>query len=217
MRASSASNWRAVKKISLAKDGPTRSIEPLHARIGIAEAELRRRDRRISNCPSRCAGRSRPRAPARRRCNSRGSSRWSAWGTRRCLRSRARPLRCRSAVASSDARSLSNFEMSAPDTKDLPPAPVITTTRTSSSLAKSSRISAVRRPHVERHRVVPLGIVEDHVADAPSLRESILSVLVISFELLPILRHAPFVPGIHAASPLAAPHGLPGQVRQRRM
>jgi hypothetical protein len=46
-------------------------------------------------------------------------------------------------VASSVARSLSNFEMSAPETKALPPAPVSTTTRTSSSLAKPSRIFAV--------------------------------------------------------------------------
>jgi hypothetical protein len=44
-------------------------------------------------------------------------------------------------VASSEARSLSNLDTSAPDTKALPPAPVSTTTRTSASLANSSRIS----------------------------------------------------------------------------
>src|ERR1700733_4888990 len=41
------------------------------------------------------------------------------------------------------ARSLANFEMSAPDTNALPPAPVSTTTRTSLSAAKASSASLV--------------------------------------------------------------------------
>ena len=56
--------------------------------------------------------------------------------------------------------------MSAPDTNALPPAPVTTTTRTSSSPAKLLQDAGRRLPHLQRHRVVPLGIVEGHDADA---------------------------------------------------
>ena len=47
------------------------------------------------------------------------------------------------ATASSLDRSAPNFEMSAPDTNALPPAPVSTTARTSASLRKPSRMSRV--------------------------------------------------------------------------
>ena len=81
-------------------------------------------------------------------------------------------------MASSEALALER-ETSAPETKALPPAPV----SDDAHLVVAGEVGedfGRPRPHVQRHRVAPLGIVEDHVADLPSLRESILSVLVLS-------------------------------------
>src|SRR5438874_7946698 len=75
--------------------------------------------------------------------------------------------------------------MSAPDTNALPPAPVTTSTRTSSSLANSSRM---RLPacHISSDTALcRAGLLKIMVPTRPSLRESILSVVVvIRFPLL---------------------------------
>src|SRR6476660_8517450 len=79
--------------------------------------------------------------------------------------------------------------MSAPDTNALPPAPVTTSTRTSSSLANSSRM---RLPacHISSDTALcRAGLLKIMVPTRPSLRESILSVVVMCFSLLQ--QHSP--------------------------
>src|SRR5262245_2810941 len=67
--------------------------------------------------------------------------------------------------------------MSAPDTNALPPAPVTTTTRTSSSLAKSSRMR-VPACHISSDTALwRAGLLKVMVPTRPSLRANILSVL----------------------------------------
>src|SRR5712675_1884479 len=65
--------------------------------------------------------------------------------------------------------------MSAPETNDLPPAPVRTTTRTSSSLAKSSRIFAAACHISSDTALCRSGLLKIIVPTCPSLRASILS------------------------------------------
>src|SRR5215216_1166378 len=83
-------------------------------------------------------------------------------------------------------RSFSNFEISAPDTKALPPAPVRTITRTSSSAANCSSMWAVAS-HISRDTALcRCGLLKMMVPTPPSLRESILSasaITVVSFIL----------------------------------
>src|SRR5262245_19012390 len=68
--------------------------------------------------------------------------------------------------------------MSAPDTNALPPAPVTTTTRTSSSPAKSSRMR-LAASHISRETALwRSGLLKIMVPTRPSLRASILSVAV---------------------------------------
>src|SRR4051812_2318197 len=68
--------------------------------------------------------------------------------------------------------------MSAPDTKALPPAPVITTTRTSSSLAKSSMIRLAASHMSNETALWRSGLLKIMYPMRPALRDSILSVWV---------------------------------------
>jgi hypothetical protein len=69
--------------------------------------------------------------------------------------------------------------MSAPDTNALPPAPVTTSTRTSSSLANSSRMR-VPACHISSDTALcRAGLLKVIVPTRPSLPASILSVMVI--------------------------------------
>src|SRR5882672_12310594 len=68
--------------------------------------------------------------------------------------------------------------MSAPDTKALPPAPVITTTRTSSSAAKPSMIRLAASHMSSDTALWRSGLLKVMYPTCPSLRDSILSVWV---------------------------------------
>src|ERR1039458_6544069 len=74
--------------------------------------------------------------------------------------------------------------MSAPDTKALPPAPVTTTTRTAWSAAKSARIPCAASHISSDTALCRSGLLKISVPTPPSLRDSILSVCVISVFLL---------------------------------
>jgi hypothetical protein len=72
-------------------------------------------------------------------------------------------------------RWLSNFEMSAPETKALPPAPDTTRTRSAGSAAKSAS-SAVMRSHMSSETALwRAGLLNTISATAPRLRPSIFS------------------------------------------
>src|SRR5256885_1372248 len=77
-------------------------------------------------------------------------------------------------TASRVARSSSNFEMSAPETKAFPPAPVSTTTRTSSSAAKSVRMRAAASHMSSETALWRAGLSKITVPTRPSLRDVIL-------------------------------------------
>src|SRR3979411_1396711 len=70
--------------------------------------------------------------------------------------------------------------MSAPDTKALPPAPVITTTRTSSSLAKSPMIRIAACHMSNETALWRAGLLKIMYPVRPTLRDTILSVSVIT-------------------------------------
>src|SRR5262249_50899698 len=70
--------------------------------------------------------------------------------------------------------------MSAPDTKALPPAPVITTVRTPSSLAKSLMIRLAASHISSETALCFAGLLKIMYPTLPSRRDSILSVWVIS-------------------------------------
>src|ERR1700684_2766844 len=75
-----------------------------------------------------------------------------------------------------EARSLANFEMSAPETKALPPAPVRTTTRTSLSAAKASSASVVASHISSDTALWRSGLLKVTSPTPASLRARILSV-----------------------------------------
>src|SRR5215510_14225225 len=82
-------------------------------------------------------------------------------------------------MASGVARSSPKREMSAPDTKALPPAPVTTTTRTSLSRANFSRM-AVAASHMSSDTALRRsGLLKVSVPTPPSLCASTLSVSLI--------------------------------------
>src|ERR1700684_1519856 len=80
-----------------------------------------------------------------------------------------------------DARSLANFEMSAPETNALPPAPVSTTTRTSLPAAKSVSTVAVASQISSATALWRWGWLRVTSPTPASLRERILSVCDIVF------------------------------------
>src|SRR6185437_16525213 len=86
-------------------------------------------------------------------------------------------------MPSSLERSLSNLEMSAPDTKALPPAPVTTTTRTALSAAKSARMPCAASHISSDTALCRSGLLNVIMPTPPSLRDSILSVCDISDSL----------------------------------
>ena len=142
--ASAAVKRRAVKKISLAKAGPTRSIEPLDAGPG---------DRRCRAAPPECRSARSPTAMRRSQASATPTPppMQKPWimamvGLRRCSMPRCAPAcRSRRSARSPRARSGSSRirEMSAPETKALSPAPFSTMTRTAGSRSKASRISGI--------------------------------------------------------------------------
>src|SRR3989442_983888 len=73
--------------------------------------------------------------------------------------------------------------MSAPETKDCPPAPARTTTRISSSAAKSSRILAAACHISSETALCRSGLLKIIVPTRPSLRASILSLLSMRLSL----------------------------------
>src|SRR5215472_15582780 len=91
--------------------------------------------------------------------------------------------------------------MSAPETKALPPAPVITTTRTSLSLAKPSMIR-LAASHISNETALwRSGLLKIMYPTCPSLRDSILSVWVMA----PWLLASGSCPGCGAARSGAPP------------
>src|ERR1700677_2501310 len=92
-------------------------------------------------------------------------------------------------------RSLPNFEMSAPDTKALPPARVSPTTRISLSAAKPLRISVVASHISSDTALCRSGLLKVTMPTPPSLRESILSVWLMVTSLF--IRDGRLVPAIH--------------------
>src|SRR5262245_34016022 len=80
------------------------------------------------------------------------------------------------ATASCVARSLSNLEMSAPETKALPPAPVMTMTRTALSATKSRRIASAASHISSDTALWRSGLLKVITPIAPRFSASILSV-----------------------------------------
>src|SRR5204862_2364671 len=74
--------------------------------------------------------------------------------------------------------------MSAPDTKAVPPAPVSTTTRMSESLRHSASMAAVASHISSETALRRSGLLKVTVPTWPSLRNSILSVMSSSLDLV---------------------------------
>jgi hypothetical protein len=83
----------------------------------------------------------------------------------------------RSATAALAARMSSNCEMSAPETKALPPAPENTTSRTRSSSLRQLQQRRHRLPHVDRQRVVLGGLLKRMCSAPPSSQACTRSVV----------------------------------------
>src|ERR1700677_5385541 len=97
-------------------------------------------------------------------------------------------------------RSLPNFEMSAPDTKALPPARVSPTTRISLSAAKPLSMLVVASHISSDTALCRSGLLKVTMPTPPSLRESILSVWVIVSSFVSSSASCAKVPGaLHRA------------------
>src|SRR5579875_495213 len=89
----------------------------------------------------------------------------------------ASEIRLSAAAASAEARFSANSEMSAPDTKALPPAPLTTMTRIASSRSKSSRMDWTASHISSETALRRAGLLKIRWPTAPSFLAIILSVM----------------------------------------